>query len=85
MAEAGLPGFDTGIWIGLLAPAATPPDIVEKLNRAVNDALKSPEVIAGLNRLGVDVLGGTPEQFAQFIASEMKKWGAVAEAAGLKK
>jgi len=85
MAEAGLPGFDTSIWIGLLAPAATPPDIVEKLNRAVNDALKSPEVIAGLNRLGVDVLGGTPEQFAQFIASEMKKWSAVAEAAGLKK
>jgi tripartite-type tricarboxylate transporter receptor subunit TctC len=85
MVEAGLPGFDTGIWIGLLAPAATPRELVDKLAQAVNGALQSPEVVAALNRLGIDVMGGTPEQFAEFIANEMKKWSAVVEAAGLKK
>jgi tripartite-type tricarboxylate transporter receptor subunit TctC len=85
MVEAGLAGFDTGIWIGLLAPAGTPREVIDKLAHALNDALKSKDVVTGLSRLGIDALGGTPEEFSRFIASETRKWTAVAEAAGLKK
>jgi tripartite-type tricarboxylate transporter receptor subunit TctC len=85
MSELGLKGFDTRIWMGLLAPAGTSRDVVDKLSRALNDALKSQEVTSGLNRLGMDPLGGTPEEFQAFIAEETKKWTAVALAAGLKK
>ena len=85
MSEMGLTGFDTRIWMGLLAPAGTPPEVVGKLARALDDARKSQEVVGGLKRFGMDVGGGTPEEFSAFIASETKKWTAVALAAGLKK
>jgi tripartite-type tricarboxylate transporter receptor subunit TctC len=85
MAEAGLPGFDTAIWMGVLAPAGTPRPVIAKLAGALNGALKSREVASGLNRLGMDVRGGTPDEFAAFIASETKKWTTVATTAGLKK
>ena len=85
MAEQGLPGYSAGIWMGLLAPAGTPPEIVEKLSRAANDALRSKEVLALMATQGIDPIGGTPAEFAAFIDSELKKWDAVASAAGLKK
>src|SRR5499426_934494 len=74
MEEAGLKGFDTSVWSGLLAPAGTPPDIVDKLAHAVNDALKSRDVIEPLQKQGIDVLGGTPQEFADYIRSETAKW-----------
>lgn len=77
LAEAGMKGFDAGIWIGLLAPAATPPAIVEKLSRAANDALKTEEVRSALRRQGIDPLGGTPMEFADFIRADIDKWVAV--------
>ncbi len=77
LAEAGMKGFDAGIWIGLLAPAATPPAIVEKLSRAANDALKTEEVRSALRRQGIDPLGGTPKEFADFIRADIDKWVAV--------
>jgi len=85
MAEAGLAGFNTGLWFGLLAPAGTPREAIEKLNRAVNEALKAPEVAKALNPQGIDLLGGSPDDFARYIDSEMKRWTAVVQAAGLKK
>lgn len=85
LSEAGLAGFDTGIWMGLLAPAGTSRPVVDKLAGALNDALKSPPVVEGLNKLGMDTAGGTPDQFSGYIASEMKKWTTVAATAGLKK
>ena len=85
MAEAGLPDFDTSIWFGLMAPAGTPRDIVDKLARALNEALKSDELIEKLRAQGFEPLGGTPEELAAFIDSEMVKWSAAAQAAGLKK
>jgi tripartite-type tricarboxylate transporter receptor subunit TctC len=85
LSEAGLNGFDTGIWMGLLAPAGTPRPVIEKLAQAANDALKSQEVVAGLNRLGMDTAGSTPDEFANYIDSEMKKWTTVTAAAGLRK
>jgi tripartite-type tricarboxylate transporter receptor subunit TctC len=85
MAEAGLPGYSAGIWMGLLAPAGTPAEIVEKLSQAANEALKSEPVLTLMRAQGVDPRGGTPAEFARFIDAELKKWEGVAVAAGLKK
>jgi tripartite-type tricarboxylate transporter receptor subunit TctC len=85
MAEAGLPGFETGLWFGLMAPAGTAKEIVDKLNRAGNEALKADEVAKALAPQGIDLVGGSPDDFAGFLDSEMKRWTTVAQAAGLKK
>src|SRR5258707_2015103 len=77
LAEAGMTGYDAGIWIGLLAPAGTPPAIVEKLSAAANDALNTDEVRTALKRQGTDPLGGTPKEFADFIRADIAKWVAV--------
>jgi Uncharacterized protein conserved in bacteria len=84
MVEAGVEGYSAGIWMGLLAPAGTPSEIVDKLSRAANEALKSKEVLALMEVQGVDPLGGTPAEFAQFIDDELKKWDGVVKAAGIK-
>src|SRR6266853_4989308 len=85
VAEAGLPGYETSGWFGLLAPAGTPRDIIERLADASNEALKSPEVIAPLAVQGFDRAGGSPEDFAAFIREDLAKWTRVARAAGLAK
>jgi tripartite-type tricarboxylate transporter receptor subunit TctC len=85
MAEAGMPDFDTSIWFGLVAPAGTPKEIVDKLARAVREATASNEVVAAWRPQGIDPISGGPEEFARQIASESKRWGDVAAAAGLKK
>ena len=72
MAEAGLPGYDTGIWIGLLAPAGTPREAIDKLARALNEALKSDEVLTPLRAQGVDPLGGSPDEFARHIENDTR-------------
>jgi tripartite-type tricarboxylate transporter receptor subunit TctC len=68
-----------------MAPAGTPPPIVDKLARAVNEALTSDEVLASLKLQGFDKLGGTPEEFAHTIAADIERWTVAAQAAGLKK
>jgi tripartite-type tricarboxylate transporter receptor subunit TctC len=77
LAEAGMPGYDAGIWIGLLAPAGTPPAIIEKLSGAANDALNNETVRTALKRQGTDPLGGRPKEFADFIRADIEKWVAV--------
>jgi len=77
LAEAGMTGYDAGIWIGLLAPKATPPAIVEKLSAAANDALNTEEVRTALKAQGTDPVGGTPKEFADFIRAEIEKWTAM--------
>src|SRR5258706_9695471 len=77
LAEAGMTGYDAGIWIGLLAPGDSPPPINEKLSCAANDALKTEEVRTALKRQGPDPLGGTPQEFADFIRTDIAKWVAV--------
>ena len=81
VAESGLPGFDTSVWFGLVAPAGTPAAIIGKLSHAINDALGNDEVIKPLHAAGLDIKGGTPEAFGAFIAAETKKWKDVAAAA----
>jgi tripartite-type tricarboxylate transporter receptor subunit TctC len=85
VSEAGLPGFESGLWFGLMAPAGTPKAIVDKLNRAGNEALKAEEVGKALTPQGLDLVGGSADDFARFLDSEMKRWSTVTEAAGLKK
>jgi tripartite-type tricarboxylate transporter receptor subunit TctC len=83
MAEAGLKGYETSTWGGLLAPAGTPKEVVAKLNAEVNKALAAPEVREKLAAAGIEPAGGTPQQFNDFIQSEMARWAKVAKSAGI--
>jgi len=84
MVEAGVEGYSAGIWMGLLAPSGTSPEIVDRLSRAANEALKSKEVLSLMEKQGVDLLGGTPAEFARFIDDELEKWDGVVKASGIK-
>jgi len=84
MDEAGLSGFDVGVWIGLLAPAGTAPEIIDTLVRASNQALQQPSIKEALKAQGIDVLGSTPEEFAVFIQNDSRKWRALLETMGSK-
>ena len=85
IAEAGIPGFDTSGWFGLLAPAGVARDIVERLAQATNAAAKSPDVVASLRPQGFDMEAGSPEDFAAFLRNDLEKWSRVAAASGLKR
>jgi len=85
MAEAGIADFDTSIWFGLMAPLGTPRDVIDKLARAVNEALKSDEVLNSLRTQGFDTLGGGPEEFARTITQDVARWTIAAQAAGMRK
>ena len=82
MAEAGVPGFDISTWFGLLAPAGTPPFIIEKWNLRVREILSTPDMRARLAAQGAEASPDTPAQFAQFIASEIAKYARVVKASG---
>jgi tripartite-type tricarboxylate transporter receptor subunit TctC len=77
ISEAALPGYDTGVWFGILGPAGTPRPVIDKISRAANNALKDPEVLKELTTQGLDARGGSPEEFAQFIKSETERWARV--------
>ncbi|QHE88751.1 tripartite tricarboxylate transporter substrate binding protein [Hydrogenophaga sp. BPS33] len=76
-AEAGMPSFDAPSWYGLMAPAGTPPAIVARLNQALNEVLKEPATLERLRQLGVDPVGGTSRQFADFMAQQQDTWAKV--------
>ena len=82
VAEQGLTGFDATTWHGLVAPAATPVDVIAALHKTAVAALKDAVVAKTLTDLGVDIAGSTPEEFAAYIQSEIPKWTAVVKAAG---
>jgi tripartite-type tricarboxylate transporter receptor subunit TctC len=84
VAESGYPGFEAATWSGLVAPAATPRAIVDRLNAAANSALKHKDLLDKLKEDGSVPLGGTPQQFADFIRSETVKWAAAVRDAGIK-
>jgi tripartite-type tricarboxylate transporter receptor subunit TctC len=83
MAELGYANFEAGSWFGVLAPAATPRAVVERLNKALAEALRDPAVREPLLRQGFNLNPGTPEQFTQFIQAETVKWHAVVKSAGI--
>jgi tripartite-type tricarboxylate transporter receptor subunit TctC len=82
--ELGLKGFDATTWHGLVVPARTPKEIVASLNRALNATLADTAVKTSLGDLGVDIIGGTPDEFAAYIKSEIPKWTAIIQASGAK-
>jgi tripartite-type tricarboxylate transporter receptor subunit TctC len=84
MAESGYPGLQVVTWNGLVAPAGTPDEIVGKLNAAINEALKKPEIRETLTKFGSEPLGGTPQEFAGFVAAESKKWSEIIRLSGVK-
>ncbi len=85
LAEQGLTDFEATIWSGLMAPAGTPQDIVDKLARATDTATASADAIAALRGQGITMRGGGPEPFRRYLESEIKKWRAVGVAAGMMK
>lgn len=85
MAQVGFPGFEeTAPWLGLLAPAGTPSDVVARLNQAVNAALKDPKVRQRMHELGAVIVGGTPQEFHDYLVADQKRWAHVIKAAGIK-
>ncbi len=83
-AEAGLPGVEVGSGVGLVAPAGTPPAVVEALNRAVVDIIATPGFRQRMTAIGVDVIGTPPAQYAKLIREDYEKWGRVVQSAGIK-
>jgi tripartite-type tricarboxylate transporter receptor subunit TctC len=84
LAESGFPGFDTSLWFGLLAPAATPREVINKIHDDVIQVLKLPDVKARIAEQGADIVGDTPAEFAAFIGNESRKYAGVIKQAGVK-
>ena len=84
IAEAGVPGYESLQWYGLLAPTGTAREIIARLNKEAVAILRSPDVTARLANDGGAVVGSTPEEFGAYIRAETEKWAKVAKAAGIK-
>ena len=74
IAESGLPGFSVYAWFGLLAPVATPAEIVTRISAEIQKGFKTPQMRERFSAMGADPVGGSPEQFAAFLKVEMAKW-----------
>ncbi|WBY02779.1 tripartite tricarboxylate transporter substrate binding protein [Ramlibacter tataouinensis] len=74
VAESGIPDFQASNWVGIYAPAGTPPNVVARLNEALAAALAAPEIIETLRKSGLEPVGGTPAQFAQLTRDDIGKW-----------
>jgi len=84
MAEAGVPGYEADLWLGLVAPAGTAPAIVNRLHDEVAKILQRPEVRESFIQQGTEPIGSTPEQFAAFLKNDVEKWGKVVRFSGAK-
>jgi tripartite-type tricarboxylate transporter receptor subunit TctC len=84
IAEAGIPGYQVESWNGLLAPAGTPAEIVERLASAAQQGLKDPPTRKRLEEMGTDAVGDTPAQFRDFLQAEVAKWGNFVRQSGIK-
>jgi len=84
IAEAGVPGYEAGIWLGLMAPAGTPRPVLEQLNAEVNKVINAPEVKEAWAKQGAAPMGMSIDQFDKFIRAEIVKWSSVVKATGMK-
>ena len=84
VAESGFPGFEAPAWWAVLAPANTPPDVLKRMNDALNKALKSPDVAKKLEAQGIDVIGGTADVARVFMDKQMDIWAKVVKDNGIK-
>lgn len=83
MQDAGISNFDINSWNGYFGPAGMPPEVVQKLNAAINQIVKEPAIRKRLAELGFDAFSGTPEDFAKFVAQQRDLWGSLIKAAGI--
>jgi tripartite-type tricarboxylate transporter receptor subunit TctC len=81
--EAGLPGFEVRSWFGMLAPAKTPPAIIDKLSQAIKKASTDPKFVAALTPQGMQIIASTPDEMAQAMREDAKKWGDVIRETGV--
>jgi tripartite-type tricarboxylate transporter receptor subunit TctC len=84
LSEAGVPGYESSAWFGLLAPSATPKAITELLQRHITAVLRQPEMEKLFLEQGAEPVGNTPEEFARFISLELQKWATVVANTGVK-
>jgi tripartite-type tricarboxylate transporter receptor subunit TctC len=84
IAESGVPGYESGVWFGLMVPAATPKSIIARLNAAAVEAAKSPEFIKRMTDLGYNIIPGSPEDMARMLDVELKRWAPIVKASGAK-
>ncbi len=84
LAESGLPGYELSPWFGVVAPAGVPKELVARLNTTINGSLKSPDVVQRLGALGYEPLGGTADQFAATIKTDITKYAKIVKSAGIK-
>lgn len=84
LAETVMPGFEAGAWQGVMVPAKTPPELVQRLNAEINKALQSDEVRAKLAIQGAEPLGSTPEEYRTYIGKELQRWAGVVKSTGIK-
>jgi len=84
IAEAGIPGYESVQWFGMLLPAGTPRPIIDRLHQELTRVLRAPDMKERLNSLGLDAVGSTPEEFAAYIKSETEKWAKVIKTMGIK-
>ena len=82
--EAGVPGYESEIWLGLAAPTATPPAIIEQINQAVRKAMATADVMSKLQSQGIDVVVSSPDQMRQRGLEDLKRWGDIIRTAGIK-
>jgi tripartite-type tricarboxylate transporter receptor subunit TctC len=80
--ESGYPGFEAGSWFGFFGPKGTPPEVIATLNKHVNEIIAVPAIEAGMIKEGADPVGGTPQQFGQFVQREFEKWRVVVRESG---
>jgi tripartite-type tricarboxylate transporter receptor subunit TctC len=84
LAEAGVAGYESGVWFGLMVPATTPRDIVMRLNAASLQAAKSPEFVKRMTDLGYNIIPGSPEDMTAMIKAELARWAPIVKASGAK-
>lgn len=84
IAEAGVAGYDFEAWYAIMTPAGTPPDVVAKLNKVIDDAVNTPEAQEKWQSLGVEVMRGTPQEASAYVMSEYAKWAKVVKEANIK-
>jgi len=84
LSEAGVPGYETGIWLGLMAPTGTPRPVLERLNTEINKILAAADVREGWGKQGAMTMGMSIEQFDKFLREDITKWAGVVKATGMK-
>jgi tripartite-type tricarboxylate transporter receptor subunit TctC len=84
ISEAGVPGYEAVIWLGVMAPAGTPKPIIDKLNEEINKVISKPEVQASWNRRGAVSMVKSPAEFEQFLRADIQKWARIVQISGLK-